>query len=150
MNVFGKRSLENLRGVHPNLVALIVYANRKSDIDFGIDAGLRTVERQKELYSWGRTVVNPNTGPQPGKPFGMVVTNKDGVIKKSDHQAQTSGFGEAVDIYPYYNGSLQIKDTKNLLKIIDKIRVYAKELGIDVVLGADWKNPYDPPHIQLK
>jgi peptidoglycan L-alanyl-D-glutamate endopeptidase CwlK len=150
MNIFGKRSLENLRGIHPNLVALIVYANRKSDIDFGVDAGLRTVERQKELYSWGRTIVNPNTGPIKDNKFGMIVTNKNGITNKSDHQAQASGFGEAVDIYPYYNGSLQTKDTKTLLKIIDKIRGYAKELGIDVILGADWKNPNDPPHIQLK
>jgi len=121
-----------------------------SDIDFGVDAGLRTDERQKELYSWGRTVVNPNTGKQPGKPYGMIVTNKNGTTNKSDHQAQASGFGEAVDIYPYYNGSLQTNDVNTLLKIIDKIRDYSKELGIEVVFGADWTNPYDPPHIQLK
>lgn len=150
MNIFGKRSLENLRGVHPNLVGLIVYSNRTSPIDFGIDAGLRTIERQKELYSWGRTVVNPNTGKQPGKPFGMIVTKKDGVNNKSDHQAQASGFGEAVDIYPYYNGSLQTKDVSTLLKIIAHVRKCAKEMGIEVILGADWKDPYDPPHIQLK
>jgi len=36
--------------------------------------GLRSCEEQQEMFTWGRTKVNPNTGPKPGLPFGRIVT----------------------------------------------------------------------------
>lgn len=47
--------------------------------------GVRTADEQAKLFAQGRTV--------PGK----VVTNCDGVVKKSNHQAKDDGFGYAVD-----------------------------------------------------
>ena len=148
--VFGKRSLENLRDVNPNLVGLLVYALKTSDIDFTIDAGVRTDKRQAELYSWGRTVVNPDTGKIKGNDFGMIVTNKNGTTNKSNHQVKANGFGEAVDLYPYINGSVKMNDSASHLKVINHIKKCAKELDINCNFGIDWKSPYDPPHIELK
>lgn len=50
---FGKRSLDNLRGVHPDLVKVANRALELSPIDFTITEGLRTVARQKELVAKG-------------------------------------------------------------------------------------------------
>ena len=150
MSVFGKRSKEALQGVAPNMVKLMNAAIVNPPIDFGIDAGVRSAATQKMYYSWGRTVVNPNTGPVKGNFMGMTVTNKDGVIKKSNHQIKADGFGHAVDIYPYYNGSLQTEDEKNLILLASHIKKIAKSLGIAITWGGDWKKPYDPPHFELK
>lgn len=148
--VFGKRSKEKLIGVHPKLVDLMNKSIETSPYDFAIDYGVRDVATQQKLYSYGRTVVNPNTGPINGNKFGMQVTTRDGVKRRSNHQTKSDGFGYAVDIYPYYNGSLQTKDQKTLKLIIDHVKKTAKELGIACSFGIDWKNPYDPPHIELK
>lgn len=50
---FGKRSLEALRGVHPDLVQLAGAALRLSAVDFTVIEGRRTLERQRELVASG-------------------------------------------------------------------------------------------------
>lgn len=150
MAIFGKSSKQKLIGLDPMMILLLGYSIKDTPIDFSIDAGKRDAKTQQLYYSWGRTVVNPNTGPIPGNKFGMIVTNKNGVTNKSDHQDQDGdGDGEAVDIYPYYNGKIQLNDVASLRVITDHIKKCAKELGINIVCGIDWKSPFDPPHIQL-
>ena len=149
MPVFGKRSLERLKGVHPKLVLLMTESIKDSPIDFSIDYGVRDVKTQQKLYSYGRTVVNPDTGPIKNNPFGMQVTTRDGVVRKSNHQVKSDGFGYAVDLYAYYNGSMHTDDDKSLQIIIPHIKAKAKELGIKISCGIDWKNPYDPGHVEL-
>lgn len=137
----GERSLNNLDGVHPNLVKVMKAAIVNSPVDFTITEGIRTLKRQQELYAQGRT-----------KP-GIRVTNADGIRNKSNHQAKADGFGHAVDLYPFFLGQVQVnhKDTiKNLKLISDHIKKVAKELGIEITWGGDWKSPYDPPHFELK
>lgn len=141
MAVFSKRSKDNLKGVHPDLVKLMEEAIKNTPADFTIVDGVRTLERQKELYSQGRTTK------------GIIVTNADGIKKKSNHQVKSDGYGHAVDIYPFYNGSVRVNDKQVIPKlklITDHIKKVAKELNIGVTCGIDWKNPYDPPHIELK
>lgn len=143
----GERSLKNLEGVHPNLVKVMKAAIVNSPIDFTITEGVRALKRQQELYSYGRTRLNPDTGRMDR------VTNKDGVKNKSNHQAKLDGFGHAVDLYPFFLGQVQVnhKDTiKNLKLISDHIKKVAKELGIAITWGGDWKSPFDPPHFELK
>ncbi|AQW91339.1 M15 family metallopeptidase [Elizabethkingia anophelis] len=137
----GERSLKNLDGVHPNLVKVMKAAIVNSPVDFTITEGVRTLKRQQELFAQGRT-----------KP-GIKVTNADGVKNKSNHQAKADGFGHAVDLYPFFLGQVQVnhKDTiKNLKLISDHIKKIAKELGINITWGGDWKSPYDPPHFEIK
>lgn len=141
MKILSKRSQENLKGVHPNLVKLMEESIKNSPIDFTITEGIRTVEEQKELYAQGRTKKGP------------IVTTKDGVKNKSNHQTKADGFGYAVDLYPNINGKVQVvdKDTvPNLKKIAAHIKIVAKELNINITWGGDWKTPYDPPHFELK
>lgn len=52
---FGKRSLENLKGVNPLLVKVLNRALEITPVDFTVIEGLRTVERQKQLVNEGKS-----------------------------------------------------------------------------------------------
>ena len=140
----GQRSLDNLKGVHPNLVKVIKTSIEDSPVDFTVVSGLRTTAEQKVIYAQGRT--------KPGK----IVTKADGVKGLSNHQDEADGkkdgLGSAVDLYPYFLGQVQVnhKDTINCLKkIAAHVKAKAKELGIPIEWGGDWKF-IDYPHFQLK
>lgn len=146
MYQFGKRSLDNLVGVHPNLVKVLNASITDSPVDFTITEGVRTTQKQQEYYSWGRTKKNPNTGKM------TKVTYADGIKRKSNHQPKDDGYGYAVDLYPYFDDKVQVQGDAVILaleEIADHIKKKAKELGIKIVWGGDWKKPYDPPHFQL-
>lgn len=146
MYQFGKRSLDNLVGVHPNLVEVLKASITDSPVDFTITEGVRTAQKQQEYYSWGRTKKNPNTGKM------TKVTYADGIKRKSNHQPKDDGYGYAVDLYPYFDDKVQVQGDAVILaleEIADHIKKKAKELGIKIVWGGDWKKPYDPPHFQL-
>jgi peptidoglycan L-alanyl-D-glutamate endopeptidase CwlK len=51
----GKRSLQNLSGVNPDLVEVIKKAIEITDVDFTVIEGLRGIERQKQLYKDGKS-----------------------------------------------------------------------------------------------
>jgi len=143
MPTFSKRSLDALKGVHPNLVKLITEAIKDTPVDFTVVFGVRTAEEQNAIYK-----SNPKA------------TTKDGYIKKSNHQVKADGYGHAVDIYPYYYGKVQsstegmtgrqaaeLNEKQRLLA--NHIAAKAKSLGIKIIRGIDWKKPYDPPHFEL-
>ena len=50
---FGKRSEAELKGVHPDLVAVVRRALELTPIDFGVHDGLRTKEEQAEYFRTG-------------------------------------------------------------------------------------------------
>lgn len=136
-----KRSLDNLEGVHPSLVQLIKSAIVDTPVDFTVVEGVRTTKKQQEYYAQGRT--------KPGK----IVTYSDGIIKKSNHQIKADGYGHAVDLYPYFDGKVQVdhKDTiKKLKQISDHIKAKAKCMNINIVWGGNWKKPFDSPHFEIK
>lgn len=137
MYIFSQRSKNNLVGIHPDLVRLMNEAIKDSPIDFTITDGVRTTQQQRSLYEQGRT-----------KP-GAIVTNADGVNNKSNHQVKSDGYGYAVDLYPYYNKSVQLNDVKNLRVIANHIKEVAKRLDIGVQWGGDWKTFKDYPHFEL-
>lgn len=134
---FSNRSLGNLKGVHPRLVTLLTEAIKNTPIDFTIVEGVRTTQRQQELYAQGRT-----------KP-GTIVTNVDGIKRKSNHQPKADGYGYAVDLYPFLSGKVDVNAAKELKVIAAHIKVIATQLKIKITWGGDWKSPYDPPHFEL-
>lgn len=139
MGALGKRSLQSLNGVHPNLIAIMKEAVKDSPIDFTITDGVRTTEMQKALYAKGRTV------------HGGIVTNADGVRNKSNHQVKSDGYGHAVDLYPYVNGMVDYNDKANRLAIISAhILATAKCMGFNLVWGGNFKSILDRPHFELK
>lgn len=135
---FSKRSLENLKGVHPYLVSIVVYTLKcTTTIDFTVIEGLRTRERQQELFKKGTTKT-----------------------LNSKHCNQATGFGHAVDLLPYLPGvsSEDIWRKKEAFKeVSDAMFKAAKDLGIKIRWGGDWNQNgrsddetfYDGPHFEL-
>lgn len=50
---FGKRSLVNLVGIHPDMRAMTDLALELSEVDFAVTCGLRTPEQQAEALRTG-------------------------------------------------------------------------------------------------
>ena len=134
MKIFNQRSLNNLKDVHPDLITVLDTAIRNSPIEFTITEGVRTVERQQELYAQGRTAL------------GKIVTHVDGINKKSNHQPKEDGYGYAVDLYA---NPINVNDTKNITVVANHIKATAQKLSIKIEWGGDWKMK-DYPHFELK
>ena len=133
--VLGTRSKDNLKGVHPDLVKVVERAITLTTQDFTVIEGVRTTQRQQELYAQGRT-----------KP-GSKVTNADGVKNKSNHQAKADGYGHAVDIVPY---PVDWNTTSKFRAIADAMKQAAKDLGVKLEWGGDWTKLVDLPHFEVK
>lgn len=117
---FGKRSLDRMKGVHCDLVKVMMHAIAKSDLDFTVLEGLRSLERQKVLKAQGATTT-----------------------MKSRHLT-----GHAIDIAPLIDGVIRW-DWPLYHRLAVIIKDSAKELGIKIEWGGDWKSFKDGPHWQL-
>lgn len=51
----GTRSLQNLSGVHPDLVAVVKLAITITKQDFTVIEGIRNINRQRELFKAGKS-----------------------------------------------------------------------------------------------
>ncbi len=118
---FSQRSENNLKGVKPQLVAVVRRALELSSVDFGITEGLRTQERQKQLYAEG----------------------------KSQTMNSRHINGEAVDVVAYVGGTVSW-DFQLYRKISEAFKQAAQELNTPIDWGGDWKTLADGPHFQLR
>lgn len=118
---FSKTSLDKMNGVDSKLVNLMKEAIKNSPYDFGITEGIRTLERQKELFAQGKTKT-----------------------LKSYHLV-----GKAVDIAVWINGEITW-DFKYYKEVADHIKEVAKKLGYVITWGGDWKKFKDGPHFQIE
>ena len=125
--------MNKLAGVHPSLVDAvdrILMAMRELGFVMVVTDGLRTTEQQVALYAQGRTAP------------GDIVTQADGVLRRSNHQLHEDGYGHAVDMCFLVAGAPSWADRHPW-------RAYgemAKALGL--TWGGDWKTP-DRPHLEL-
>lgn len=136
MYTLSARSRRNLEGVHPKLVDVVRRALEITQQDFTVVEGLRSLETQKAYVAKGVSKT-----------------------MRSYHLQQKDGYGHAVDLYPYYNGSVQVEAPFSRYKMIaDAMLAAAKELGVVVTWGADWDRDgdtsdhsfIDSPHYQLE
>lgn len=128
------RDRQRLAGVHPRLVdkldrvldamAVLGFAMMVTD-------GLRTREQQQLLYAKGRTAKGP------------VVTNADGVTKKSNHQAKDDGYGRAVDCVFLVDG----KPSWDARLPWKAYGAAAEAVGL--IWGGSWTSLVDLPHVEL-
>ena len=138
---FGPESMNKLKKIHPMLVKVMTEAIKTSPFDFTITCGVRTAVQQQALYEKGRT-----------KP-GEIVTNADGMKKKSNHQMKDDGYAYAVDLYPYIDGSIRreyVEYKYEVNAIAAHILKTAEKMGINIIWGGNWQTPFDPPHFELK
>ena len=138
------RDIKRLEGVDPRLVKVVKRAFDLWDDSQGLNGpvrlmvleGLRTKERQAELYAQGRTA--------PGK----VVT---------DTLASKHIVGRAVDLAPFKGKDVLWKDLVLFDKLIDLMMQAADEFGVTIRSGADWDRDgkrreakeSDSPHFEL-
>jgi len=132
-------SRAKLAGVHPDLIRVVLRAIEITPVDFKVIEGVRTPERQRELYAQGRT-----------KP-GNVVT---WTLKSNHFVNPATGRGHAVDLlvapYDWKEGPQWRQMAEAMLKA-------AKELGVTIRWGKDWdrdgivgeKGETDGPHFEL-
>tara|TARA_R110000737_G_C14440457_1_gene461288 strand:+ start:345 stop:728 length:384 start_codon:yes stop_codon:yes gene_type:complete len=124
MNKFSKTSLARRSGVDGRLVEISDLAIKICPIDFGIpgDGGIRTPERQQELFNEG-------------------LSKCDGFKNKSFHQT-----GLALDVYAYVDGKASW-ETEHLAVVAAAMLQAASQLGYKLEWGGLW--PWDKPHFQL-
>lgn len=131
--VFSSRDLARLTGVHPDLVAALerVFARMAAaGHAMFVVQGVRTQEQQQYIYAQGRT--------RPG----IIVTMKDGVKNKSDHQVWADNLGHAVDC-----AFLGVTDP---FAITLPWEMYGETVEAEhLTWGGRWSHPHDSPHAQL-
>ena len=67
----GTRSLQNLSGVHPDMVAVVKKAIEITDVDFTVIEGIRHIDRQRQLLKEGKSTTL-NSRHITGHPVDMV------------------------------------------------------------------------------
>ena len=115
-----KASEAKLKGVHPDLVKVIRRAIKITPVDFRVTEGLRTVARQRQLVAAGAS-------------------------KTMNSRHIT---GHAIDVVALVDGKVRW-DWPLYHKIAAAIKQAAKELGVAITWGGDWKTFKDGPHFEL-
>lgn len=123
--VLSDKNLAKLSLAHPDLVKVIKRAAAISSIDFTVLEVLRTLARQKELVAKGASTT-----------------------MKSRHLPGADGKSRAVDIAPLDGG--QVSWAWPLyFKLAPIIKQAAKDVGVPIEWGGDWRSFKDGPHWQL-
>lgn len=105
----GAKSLRELQGVHPDLVAVVRRAIAITVQDFAVHDGRRTMAEQKRLV-------------------------ESGASQTMDSRHLT---GHAVDLVPSVNGKLRW-EWGPIHRVADAVRIAARELGTPLRWGAAW------------
>lgn len=124
---------KRLKGVHPDLVEKIgVLLTQMATIGYPmrVAQGLRSTKEQMDLYAKGRTTKGPK------------VTNCDGVVKKSNHQAKADGWGWAVD--------LCFADAEPFADDHPWGEMGKRAVALGLTWGGNWSSFPDRPHVELR
>ncbi|WP_312126204.1 M15 family metallopeptidase [Brevundimonas sp.] len=114
------RSLVALKGVHPDLVAVVHEAIRVTPVDFMVTEGLRSPQRQAALV-------------------------KSGASRTLNSRHLT---GHAVDVAAWLDGQVRW-DWPLYPRIAEAFKLAAKAKGVPLVWGGDWPRLRDGPHFEL-
>lgn len=128
MNELSPRALRELTGVHPALVAVVKLAWTYLHSDYEVIDGIRTHAEQRNYVRRGVSkTMNSYHLPWKG-----------------------NGLGHAADIVPMVNGVPKWPNDYGAWKDIEQaMKRAARELGVTLQWGGDWKNRWDKPHWQI-
>lgn len=125
--------LVRLRGCHPELkarVKALIEELAQQGLELVLTQGVRTVAQQQALYAQGRY--------KPGK----IVTNCDGLVRVSNHQPKSDGYGYAVDVaWRNAHGDITWEGPWPTLGTV------AAAHGL--IWGGNWTTFQDRPHLEL-
>ncbi len=117
----------NLKTLKPKLGDVVKRAQELSGVKFVIGAGARTEELQKKAVKWGWSKT-----------------------MDSDHLDKDGSGSRAVDLWPVDDdGAVDFDDAKQMA-IVSAMKQAAKELGVTLDIGAEWKKFKDKPHFAIK
>lgn len=114
-------SNSRLSKIHPDLQKVVQRAINISDTDFIVGEGIRTIERQRELYNKGASKTM-NSRHLTGHAVDLIALDEAGVV--------------SWDWEYYYSIEVAMKQA-------------AKDVGVTIEWGGDWKTFKDGPHYQL-
>jgi peptidoglycan L-alanyl-D-glutamate endopeptidase CwlK len=133
MRQWTQRSVDNMKGLHPDLIRVLNLALQTSPTMLVVTEGLRTLERQKELVRIGASKT-----------------------LKSRHLKQADGYGHAFDFYALVDinndGKVSFEEMANvrlMLGIADAIKKAAADEKVSITYGGDWRKFRDYPHFEL-
>lgn len=121
-----QRSATRLVGVHPDLVDVVKLAISRARVDFTVIEGVRTIAQQRENVAKGVSQT-----------------------MASYHLPQADGLSHAVDLAPLVGGVIPWNDWQAFAELAGLVKACAKELGVPVEWGGDWKTLKDGPHFQI-
>lgn len=136
---FSPTSEGRMAGVHPKLVAVARRALSYGLSDFSVREGVRTKERQAQLFGEGATKT-----------------------LNSKHLIQPDGFGHALDLYPAPIDMVRVNkgDAREIARfgmIAGLMLRAAQEEGVAIRWGGDWDSDgqtldhsfFDAPHFEM-
>ena len=109
-NVLGGRSKRKLQGVNPEMENVVELALKYSLVDFGVNEGVRSMARQRQLMREGKT--------------------------KTFHSKHLDG--SAVDLLAYVDGKYTYEPWDLYVTIAEAMFKAAKELDVKIMWGACW------------
>jgi peptidoglycan L-alanyl-D-glutamate endopeptidase CwlK len=119
---------ERLKGVHPDLVKVVLRAVENAPWAVALIEGRRTIERQRQLYSQGASTTMDSRHIPPPPPG-------DDLAKAVDLAPAPDGVASWA--WPLY------------YQFAPLMKAAARELGVDIEWGGDWSRFKDGPHWQL-
>ena len=108
--VLGNKSLSELEGVDPGLVATVHRAIQITPVDFSVHDGIRTLEEQQEYVDTG--------------------------VSETLQSKHLDGL--AVDLVPYINGKLRW-ELDPIYQIAEAVRESARKVGVRIRWGGCWE-----------
>jgi len=112
----------NLKALNPTLADVVRRAQKISGVHFVIGSGKRDAALQKKAVEWGWSKT-----------------------EDSDHLD-----GNAVDLWPLDGDGAVNFDGKSQAAIVKAMKQAAKQLGVSLDIGAEWKRFKDRPHFAIK
>lgn len=114
----GLRSRLELRGVHPQLCAVVQLAIRETEQDFRVHDGLRTINEQSELVLAGASQT-----------------------MASQHLRQRDGYGHAVDLVPVVGGVARW-EWPLIYPVARAMWLVAHRYHVALTWGGVWDRPF--------
>ena len=126
--ILNTTSMARLRGVHPDLVRVVLRCAadwKDKDTGFIVTCGVRTLEEQKVLVAKGASKT-----------------------LRSRHIPAKNGYGHAVDLAAAIQGQVRW-DWPLYDKLAKAMKAAAKAEKVPLEWGGDWVSFKDGPHFQL-
>ena len=127
-----------LKGVHPNLIRLLLEVNKTIPLYALADGGCRSLDKQKELYQTGKS---------------KTLLSKHIPLKDTKGNDE---FGRAADVAPYYDKKVNWDEIPDFAYMCGFIKATAMNMGIKIRQGCKWdeeciaKNKFrDYGHVEL-